>query len=143
MYLKAMLVGDFVTRERWASGVSLGGGRSDVNSKHLSITKLSNGEYWYCHNFKLHTQLRSNSSGYTHTDFVTVRETIKMSYKNNVMVSNSKTSAIKDFDNEDEALDYIQKCMDEGQRADFKIFHASMVVEPKRIDVMAIVRKIL
>lgn len=140
MRLNAIKVGDFVSRECWIGQTN--SKRYGYSCDSLSVTKLPNGEYWYCEKFIPKKQLRKDSSGYTRSDFVIVKGFEKMKYTNNVIVTNDKDGQCKDFDTEDLALDYIQACMDTGSMANYKIFQATTLVEPKRVDVMAILRKI-
>lgn len=131
MRLKDLKVGQFASREFWLP-----------NRKALSVTLNTRGEYWYCENFVPTSELRKNSSGYSAFDFVIVKETKTMDYANNIMVVSSQ-SKVRDFENEEKALEYIQDSMDENPKLKFKIFKAYKAVEPKRFDIVGLIKDII
>ena len=97
--------------------------------------------------------VRSNSSAYDYSDFVEsdrfgniLKPTkgYEMDYGQvSHLVINSKSNAIKAFDSEESALNWIEEELDSNLKAKFKIFEPTYSLEPKRTNIMDLLTKII
>ena len=97
--------------------------------------------------------VRSNSSAYDYSDFVEsdrfgniLKPTkgYEMDYGQvSHLVINSKSNAIKAFDSEESALNWIEEELDSNPKAKFKIFEPTYSLEPKRTNIMDLLTKII
>ena len=97
--------------------------------------------------------VRSHSSAYDYSDFVESdrfgnilkpTEGISMDYGQvSHLVINSKSNAIKSFDSEESALNWIEEELDSNPKAKFKIFEPTYSLEPKRTNIMDLLTKII
>ena len=97
--------------------------------------------------------VRSHSSAYDYSDFVEsdrfgniLKPTkgYEMDYEQvSHLVINSKSNAIKSFDSEESALNWIEEELDSNPKAKFKIFEPTYSLEPKRTNIMDLLTKII
>ena len=97
--------------------------------------------------------VRSHSSVYDYSDFVEsdrfgniLKPTkgYEMDYEQvSHLVINSKSNAIKSFDSEESALNWIEEELDSNPKAKFKIFEPTYSLEPKRTNIMDLLTKVI
>ncbi len=97
--------------------------------------------------------VRANSSAYDYSDFVESdrfgnilkpSKGYEMDYGQvSHLVINSKSNAIRAFDSEESALNWIEEELDSNPKAKFKIFEPTYSLEPKRTNIMDLLTKII
>ena len=118
----------------------------------LAIT-YDMGQLKYYTEGQFSSLVRSNSSAYDYSDFVEsdrfgniLKHTkgYEMDYEQvSHLVINSKSNAIKSFDSEESALNWIEEELDSNPKAKFKIFEPTYSLEPKRTNIMDLLTKII
>ena len=97
--------------------------------------------------------VRAHSSAYDYSDFVESdrfgnilkpSKGYEMDYGQvSHLVINSKSNAIRAFDSEESALNWIEEELDSNPKAKFKIFEPTYSLEPKRTNITDLLTKII
>lgn len=120
--------------------------REDWKKSYLTIKRISMNSWGYFEHGEFSSMLKNNSTSFNHDDFKLVCKEQKMKIEDVKVIiletSKETNKASRQFESEDEALDYISDRLEESPRSRFIMFRPYQKVTPKRVDLKGLIESI-